>query len=377
MRVGFNALHLVPGETGGLEVYARRLLPALLAQRPELRLTVFASREGAPALAAEPWAADHAVVRVPTNARSRPRRVLAEQTLLPVAAARAGVELLHNLFNTAPTVAPVPQVTTIHDLIHRRLPDAQAGHITRGLGVLVAVAARRSARVITVSEASRRDIVELLGVPAERIDVAPNGPGMAAPADAPAEDELRRRFELADAPLVLTASAKLGHKNLDRLIEAFGELEQRPAPVLLVPGYATPLERSLRERAGPGVRFTGWVDDATLEGLYRIATCFVFPSLAEGFGMPVLEAMARGVPVACSNATSLPEVVGDAALLFDPLDTRAIAGAIDRLLSDGELRRALSERGRARARLFTWERAARVTLASYDRALGRPDMLAR
>jgi glycosyltransferase involved in cell wall biosynthesis len=127
---------------------------------------------------------------------------------------------------------------------------------------------------------------------------------------------------------VLTASAKLPHKNLARLIDAMASVDA----VLLVPGYRTELEAELERRAGDRVRFTGWVDEATLEGLYRMASGFVFPSLAEGFGMPVLEAMARGVPVACSDATSLPEVAGDAALLFDPADAtlasydRALAG---------------------------------------------------
>jgi glycosyltransferase involved in cell wall biosynthesis len=144
--------------------------------------------------------------------------------------------------------------------------------------------------------------------------------------------------------------------------------------VLVLPGYRTAYEAELREYARSrglqdDVRFLAWVSDEELEGLWRIASVFVFPSLYEGFGLPVLEAMARGVPVACSNTSSLPEVAGDAALLFDPASTSEIAASVRRLLTDEALRRQLRDLGRERARRFTWERAARLTLASYARAL--------
>ena len=146
-------------------------------------------------------------------------------------------------------------------------------------------------------------------------------------------------------------------------------------PLLVLPGYRTWHESELRERAGAlgvqdDVRFPGWLSDEEIEALWGVADAFVYPSLYEGFGLPVLEAMARGVPVACSNASSLSEVAGDAALLFDPTDEAAIATAIERLLSDGIEAERLRARGLTRARQFTWERTARLTLASYRRALG-------
>ena len=157
------------------------------------------------------------------------------------------------------------------------------------------------------------------------------------------------------------------------MIEAFGVV---PSGILIVPGYPTQYEGELQEQidaAGLGerVRLLGWVDDELLDGLYRAADCFVFPSLAEGFGLPVLEAMLRGTPVACSNATSLPEVAGDAALLFDPLDVEAIAVSIRRILEDRELADRLRAAGLERAQRFSWEETARQTLASYRKALGR------
>jgi glycosyltransferase involved in cell wall biosynthesis len=374
LRVGLNALHLVPGETGGSEIYARSLIPALALADRELGLVVFAGREAEPALRAEPWADSVRVMRLPVSARSRSRRVLAEQVLLGIAARRAGIGLLHNLFTTAPALPGVPQVTTIHDLIYRRYPEAHAGLLDRGLALLVPLAARRSRRLIAVSQATRTDIVEFLSVPPERVDVTYEGPGMAEVEAPVPEQELRRRFELGDAPLLLTVSAKRPHKNLERLFAAFAQLEAEHPPILVVPGYPTVFEQNLRSRAaatsaGARIRFTGWVDDATLDGLYRAASCFVFPSLAEGFGLPVLEAMIRGAPVACSNATSLPEVAGDAALYFDPMDTRAIAQAVRQILEDGDLRERLRRAGFEQARRFSWEGTARATLESYERAL--------
>jgi glycosyltransferase involved in cell wall biosynthesis len=146
-------------------------------------------------------------------------------------------------------------------------------------------------------------------------------------------------------------------------------------PLLILPGYATEHEVELRERARAAgviddVRFLSWVSPAELEGIWALVRAFVFPSLYEGFGLPVLEAMARGVPVACSNASSLPEVAGEAALLFDPGDEAAIATALQRLLREQELCAGLRERGLARAREFTWERTAQGCLESYARVLG-------
>jgi len=367
MNVGLNALHLVPGETGGSEIYARRLVPALASVDPGLQLTLFVAREGS----ALQWPDGIAVERLPISARSRPARVLAEQTLLPIAAWRAGVELMHNLFTTAPAIASVPQVTTIHDVIYERYPEAHAGLLTHGMRMLVPLAARRSRRVIAVSEATKADVVRFLGVAPERVDVTYEGPGMATPDRPTHAAELRERLELGADPIVLTVSAKRPHKNLERLFEAFSRVKE-PA-TLVVPGYATPFERELRDRAALAasdrIRFAGWLSDAELDGLYRAATVLVFPSLAEGFGLPVLEAMVRGTPVACSNTTSLPEIAGEAALLFDPLDVEAITDAIRRLLGDADLRRRLSDAGREQAAKFTWEGAARKTIDTYRVAL--------
>ena len=373
MHVGLNALHLVPAETGGSELYARRLIEVLATTDPSLGLTVFASGRAIPSLEEERWPDNVELVGLAFDARSRPRRVLAEQTLLPREVKRAGVDLLHNLFTTAPVIPRVPQVTTILDVIYRRFPMSHAGQLGRGLAALAWLAARRSDRVITISEAAKTDIVRFLDVPAERVDVTYPGPALRTGGSA-SESTLRRDLNLGEGPIVLTLSAKRPHKNLERLIDAFTQVRaDPPLPILVVPGYATFHEDALRKRvdelrAEERIRFAGWLDDAVVDGLYRAAACFVFPSLAEGFGLPVLDALVRGTPVACSNVTSLPEVAGDAALYFEPTDTAAITAAIERLLSDEALRGRLRTAGPAQAHKFSWRATAEGTLASYKRA---------
>jgi glycosyltransferase involved in cell wall biosynthesis len=370
VHVGLNLLHLVPGETGGSELYARRLIPALLEN--SVRLTLFVPRLALASLEQEPWSGEAELVALGVDARSRPRRVLAEQTLLPRAVGRAKVDLLHNLFTTAPAFPRVPQVTTILDVIYKRFPETHRGLLAKGMAVLVPLAARRSRRVIAISESARRDIVRLLEIPPDRIDVTHLGPGLPE-VQGIAESDLRAILSLGDAPIVLSVSAKRPHKNLERLFEAFAKVNGEPPPVLVVPGYGTFHEEALRRHAaalGDRVRLTGWLDDATLDALYRAAECLVFPSLAEGFGLPVLDALLRGTPVACSNVSSLPEVAGDAARYFDPLDVDDIAAATEEVLSDQALRERLRAEGPAQARKFSWARTASETLRTYELAVG-------
>jgi glycosyltransferase involved in cell wall biosynthesis len=373
VHIALNLIFLVPGETGGMEVAARELIPALLAQAPvHMRFTAFVNREAA--AAGGPWSELMNVMGVPVNARSRPQWVLGEQTMLPRLAARVGADLVHSLASTAPLWGRFRRVVTIHDLIYARFPEAHSGIREKGMRVLVPLAARRSDRVITDSESTREDLVETLGVQRERIDVVPLGIGTVRRREPLSEAETRARFDLGARRVLLSLSAKRPHKNLLALIGALGRIPVELRPLLVLPGYPTWHEQELRARAAEiglagDVRFLGWVSAMELEGLWAIAEAFVFPSLYEGFGLPVLEAMARGVPVACSEASSLPEVAGDAALLFDPSDEPAIAEAVRRLFEDGQLRERLRTLGRARAARFTWEQTARRTLDSYARAL--------
>jgi len=370
-RIGLNALFLVPGETGGMETYARRLVPALGAAAPELELVAFVGRETWERLGEEPFGSDVRAV-VAGSTANRFRRVAVEQVALPRLVRREGIDLLHSLGTTAPARPGGISVVTIHDVIYATHPEAHTAAMRAGLRALVPIAARSADRIITPSKAAKRDVAARLGVPADRVDAIHSAGGL-PPGPATPEDELRSRYSLGEAPLVLSVSARRPHKNLVRLLEAFARVEHKPAPLLVLPGYRTPFEDEVAaaiERLGIAdrVRTLGWVPDPDLEGLYAAAACFVFPSLAEGFGQPVLEAMERGLPVATSSASSLPEVGGDAVLYFDPLDVEAMANATRRLLADRALTARLAEAGRARAREFSWERTARETIEVYRRA---------
>jgi glycosyltransferase involved in cell wall biosynthesis len=374
IHVGLNLIYLVPGETGGMEVVARELIPELVAAAPGVRFTAFINREAA-AAGGGPWGELLPAVVVPVNARRREQWVAGEQVFLPVLAARARVDLVHSLASTSPFWGPFRRVVTVHDLIYARFPEAHSGLRDRGMRLLVPCGVRRSHRVIADSESTRRDLIELLGTPPSRIDVAPLGLGVVQRAAPLPEGPTRERFGLGGRRVLLSLSAKRPHKNLLALIGALASIPAERRPLLVLPGYSTWHEAELRARADAlgvagDVRFESWVDAEELEGLWALADAFVFPSLYEGFGLPVLEAMARGVPVACADASSLPEVAGDAALLFDPRSEEAIASSIERLLGDAGLVRELRAKGLARARLFTWARTARLTLDSYSRAFG-------
>jgi glycosyltransferase involved in cell wall biosynthesis len=365
-RIGLNLLFLVPGETGGSEIYARNLIPKLREVRPDLELVAFANRESA-----RVDLGVSAVIEVGVSGRSRARRVLAEQRRLPDLARRHGIDLLHSPGTSAPRRPGVVSVVTILDVIYARYPEAHTRLMRLGMRAVVPLAVRGADRVITISQAARSDIADVLGVPREQIDVTYLGGRPIGPATP--EAELRRRLGLGDGPLVLSVSARRPHKNLPRLIEAFARVTADPPPLLVLPGYETPFEGELRRRAdelrvAERVRFLGWVSDEDLEGLYAASTCFAFPSLAEGFGLPVLEAMQRGLPVACSSAGPLPEIGGDAVRYFDPVDVTGMARALSDLLLDQRLRAELADAGRERARSFTWERTARETVESYERA---------
>jgi len=374
MRVGLNMVYLVPGETGGMEPYARELAPALAAADARIEIVAFINREAA--VAGLELGGGIRTVVVPIHARKRIEWVRGEQVHLPGLARRYKIDVLHSLGNTGPARGPFARVTTIHDLIYRRFPEAHFGIRTLGMRILVPLAAYRSDRIIADSRSTAEDIQRFLRVGPDRIDVIPLGFGDPPHrrAEAEPEDAVRWRWRLGDRAAVLTLSAKRPVKNLMRLLEALALIPSERRPVLVMPGYPTPYETQLAQRARElrvedDIRMPGWVSDDQIEGLWRVVSCFVFPSLYEGFGAPVLEAMSRGVPVACSDRSSLPEVAGAAARFFDPGQPREIAAAIEELLGDDRTRAELVHLGSAQASRFTWAETARLTVASYELAL--------
>ena len=316
------------------------------------------------------------------NFRAVPERSRAysvrEQVAIPLDLRREGADLFHAPHYVLPPLTPCRSVVTIHDCIHLRFPQ----YLPSRLGYAYArsslwVATHRSARVLTVSEASKRDILRYFRVPESKVQVIYNAIDERFHEE-PAADEVmrvRERYQLND-PFILYAGNIKPHKNLERLIEAFhiirrGELEHVKLLIIgdEISKYAT-LRRSVhRYKLHKHVRFFGFVPDATLAILYRLARVFVFPSLYEGFGLPPLEAMASGTPVITSNVSSLPEVAGDAAMLIDPYEPDAIAGAMRRVLLDDRLRDDMRERGLARVREFSWDRSVRRVRDIYEEVL--------
>jgi glycosyltransferase involved in cell wall biosynthesis len=386
MRVGLDLLYLVPGQTGGRETYARELVPALLDLAPELELVAFVNRDAGPRLAAELGERVRAVT-LPVSARSRAQWALGELALVSVAAQRARVDVLHSLANFAPPWGRFRRVVTIHDLQYRAVPELLSTPNRLVTSALVSLAARRADRVIAVSAAGADEIVSGLRLARAHIDVVPNGVRLPPAATEPtpsspspssssrpsSTDDLRARLRADGRPLALAVATHLPHKNLPALIDALALISPAERPLLALAGHDTDdgrLQAQARAAGvGDDVRLLGHCSTAELDSLYALAACLVLPTLHEGFGLPVIEAMARSLPVACSDIPALREVGGPAALYFDPRAPAQIAAAICELIADSGLAGRLRELGRAQAARFSWAAAAAGTLASYRRAL--------
>jgi glycosyltransferase involved in cell wall biosynthesis len=269
-------------------------------------------------------------------------------------------------------LAHPPAVATIHDLGYRYFPEAHTRRARLYLEWGTRHNARASRLIIADSRATRDDLVKFYGVPEGLIRVAYPGvrPDLAPVRDPNLVKATLDRYGIP-SPYALYVGTLQPRKNLARLIEAFARV---PEPCNLVLAgkkgwlYSDILRRAESLGIGHRVIFTGYVPDEDLPALLSGARLFVFPSLYEGFGLPVLEAMACGVPVVCSDASSLPEAAGDAALLIPPNDTEALAVAMNRVLADEELRRTLIARGMERVRLFTWRRCAQEILKTLEEA---------
>ena len=366
--VALNAMFLAPGDSGGPETYLRELVRALAAEYPSLRLTVLTTGAGSRALVADGFGELADVRALPAEEYRRVRRQFAEQLLVQVHARRSRSSLLHSLASTGPIRTPgLASVVTLHDVTFMRMPTF--GRVTSwGMTQVVKRAARDADSLIAVSRAARDEICAALGLDPGAFTVVPHGMGPvphAAPAPEPA---FRERIGVAEGRVAVCVAALRPHKNQELLIRALPEL---PADVTVVlAGRHEEYAERLRELASAlgvdgRVRLTGYLSDAELERLWLLASCAAFPTRAEGFGLPVLEAMARGVPVACSDIPVLREVAGEVPRYFDPTDSSAAAAAVTAALGDAERARM----GVARAADFSWAEAARGTMEAYERAL--------
>jgi glycosyltransferase involved in cell wall biosynthesis len=360
-----NGMFLDPGVSGGTETYLRNLLPEIAAERPGLRIRIFTTGRGARALTADGWTEWADVSALPAEEGRRLRRLAAEQALVPWAVRGGRVDVLHSMGNTGPLLSPAPHVMTVHDVTFLTTGTlSRAGRLAHR--VVVTPAARRADRLIAISEAARAEISRVLRVPPERFTIVPHGPG-ATPSEPLPEADVRARHRLDGRRVVLCVAAKRPHKNQEALLRALPALPGDTVVVLA--GHAEAYDERLRALAADlgvadRVRFVGYVPDAELEGLWRLAACAAFPTTAEGFGLPVVEAMRRGVPVACSDLPVLREVGGDVPRYFDPADPADVAATVRQAMIAG-----YDRTGVERAARFTWRAAAQRTLDAYERAL--------
>jgi glycosyltransferase involved in cell wall biosynthesis len=376
MHVAINAhllAHTRSFRRAGVSHYIEQVLNHLGAIDQQNRYTIYTTR-----------GLDQAALGLPANFHVRPSRLPTinprvripwEQFLAPLLLRRIKADLFHGTLNVVPLACPVPSVVTVHDLAFIRFPQTFRAYNRTYLDFATRLTVRRAARILTVSEHTRREVIGLLGVPPERVVVTPNAARAHFRPPAPAAvSRLRARHNLPEQ-FVLYVGTLEPRKNLTTLLEAFVEVaRQSDAPLLIGGGkgwlYTSIFERlealGLRDR----VRFVGYIEEDELPLWYAAATAFVFPSIYEGFGMPPLEAMACGTPVVTSNTSSLPEVVGDAGIMVDPYDASALATALIQVLRDAELRAELRVRGLQRAAQFTWSVTAERTLRAYEAAAG-------
>ena len=365
MRIGIDARKL---HDFGIGTYIRNLLRQLARLDHDTEFVLLARPEDCEPLAA-----------LGENFRSLPETSrpysVAEQIRIPFALKREGVTLFHAPHYVLPPLVSCRSVVTIHDCIHLMFPQYLPNRLAHVYArTSISLAARRATRVLTVSESSKRDILRFVDVPADKIAVIYNAYDERFGVEPDEADvvRVRERYQLHDE-FVLYAGNVKPHKNLERLIEAFHMVRDRGLDQLKlvligdeISRYAA-LRRAVHQhQLHKYVRFLGYLPEETLAVMYRLAGVFVFPSVYEGFGLPPLEAMASGTPVVTSNVSSLPEVAGDAAILVDPYDPRAIADGIFRVLTDETLRRDLRRKGLARAHQFSWEQSVRRVRDIYN-----------
>lgn len=367
MRIGINALYLLPGRVGGSEIYVRNLVRALPLVSPGDRFVIFANRESAGVF--ESISPDVEVVNCALNAASRPARILWEQFVLPFQVRKHAIDILLSAGMTAPFICPAPSFVMIYDLQHVNLPQNFTRLQLLFLRTIIYMSARTARGVLTLSEKSKFDIVRHYSIARERVFVTnlASDAGSFHTQSAADISAVRKKYKLP-ARFILYIASSLPHKNYPRLLEAFKLVKAKDAGIKLVLiGARESGHGEISAKIdGLGIKddvvFSGWLPFEDIPLIYAASELFAFPSLHEGFGIPVLEAMASGVPVVCSAISPLTEVAGDAALLVDPLDTASMASGILSVLGDKTLRERLVRRGISRAREFSWEKTAKATI---------------
>ncbi|HET6454025.1 MAG TPA: glycosyltransferase family 1 protein [Armatimonadota bacterium] len=375
MILGINAQLCSPSSSyrnAGISQYIRHLVTALgqLSDAPETHLFLPGTNlDEFPScfrVHRSSWKSEHPAVRIAW-----------EQIVLPFLLRKHQLDVLHSPMHVLPGICPVRSVVTVLDLAFMRHPETYPRRQRKYLEFATKRAVRKANAVIAISENTRRDVIEAFKVPESRVLTTPLGVDESfGPAPKVRIEETRRRYGMGEQSLLYVGTLE-PRKNIAMLLAAFGQVRtdfEQPCELVLAGGKGWFYDEIFRLVESLGlrnhVRFTGYVRKEDLPVLYSAAAVFVYPSLYEGFGLPPLEAMACGTPVITSNASSLPEVVGDAGIMVDPHDAQALAEAILRVMRDPDLRQEMSEKGIERAKQFSWQQTARLTLQAYHDALG-------
>lgn len=375
MHIAISA-HFWGQPTTGSGQYLHRLVESFQKHHPSLRLTLIADARAAQR-AEPPEGAGWLVAPTPFDGKQPAlAKLWFEQVAVPRAAQQVGADLLHVPYFASPLRSTLPVVVTVHDLIPMLLPAYRGNGLVRGYTALVARAARRATRILADSEASRRDILRLLRVAPGRVrTVYLAAEERFRPPPAADVAAVRARLTLPEGFALYLGGFDI-RKNVPLLLEAVAASTGRWPLVLAgqLPREDRPFSpdpRPLVARLGleERVRFTGWVEEAEKPALLGAASLFVFPSAYEGFGLPILEAMACGTATLTTNVSSLPELAGDGAALVPPNDGAALQASLDRLMGDETARAALAARGPAQAARFSWRRCATETLTAYEESL--------
>ena len=379
MRVGFIG-HLLSFEPtyrqAGVSRYAEALVRELPAVDPTLDLVVFTGPDQPPEEREFPDGIDWRHSRLRTG--QPVQRIAWEQTVGLTIGRRWRLDVIHAPVNVAPLITGVPRVVTVHDLAFHLFPEQYPGRKQRYLRAMTRLSVQRAARVIAVSEATRQDIIRLYDADPERVVTVPNGVGdEMRPLGADEVAAFRARQGLT-GPTLLFLGTLQPRKNLETLLRAWARTAGETGWQLVVAGAAgwhhEPIFDLARELGiADAVRFVGFVPPEDLPLWHNAADAFVYPSLYEGFGLPLLEAMACGTPVVTSETPALREVVGNAGLIVGPRDVPALAQALLQLAREPELREELAARGLRRASEFSWRRTAAETAAVYRAAAGTTD----
>ena len=367
MRIGINALFMLPGKVGGSETYLRNLVRELVKRSGDNTFFLFINRESEGIFDAA--ASRVNVVVCPVLAESRPARILWEQFILPFQVRRYKIDVLLSAGMTAPFCCPATSVLVLFDLQHINQPYNFSRLYLPFLRSIIYLSAKSADGVVTISAQAKKDIVRNYHIPERRIAVTHLGVDhdMFSPQSSPDAKAIRDIYNLP-ARFLLYAASLLPHKNHERLLRAFAiVLMQIPGLRLVLIGTRDHGEAKLRQKIQSmglekGVVLLGWLPFDHVPSVYRSCDVFVYPTLHEGFGLPVIEAMACGTPVVCSRIEPLIEIAGDAALLVDPHDPVAIAESITAAVKDEATRKLLIGKGLERARQFTWGATAGKTL---------------